>query len=99
VSGSQISLSWSASTDNVGVVGYRVYRSQTSGEPKTLLTATPVAGLMYTDSGLASGTTYFYVVKAIDAESNQSAASPEASATTADTVPPAAPGNVKGRPL
>jgi len=99
VSGSQISLSWSASTDNVGVVGYRVYRSQTSGEPKTLLTATPVAGLMYTDSGLASGTTYFYVVKAIDAESNQSAASPEASATTADTVPPAAPGNVKARPL
>lgn len=71
---SSIALSWSASTDNVGVTGYDVYRN---GAYAGTTTATA-----YTDTGLASGTTYSYTVKAKDAAGNVSAASSAASGTT-----------------
>jgi chitodextrinase len=82
---SSISLSWGASSDNVGVTGYRIYRNSS-------LVAT-VSGTSYTDSGLASGTTYSYFVRAIDAAGNVSAASNTASATT-----PSSTGTTKKRP-
>lgn len=60
------SLAWNASTDNVGVTGYRVTRNGT-----TLPTTT---GLTLTDTGLSPATTYNYSVVAIDATGNTSAA-------------------------
>lgn len=83
-----IQLSWTASTDNVGVTGYEVYRGGT-----LVGTAT---GTTYTDTGLAANTTYSYTVKAKDAAGNVSAASASASATTGqpDTTAPSAPQNV-----
>src|SRR4029077_8459691 len=86
---SSVALSWSASSDNVGVDHYNVYRSTTSG-------FTPGAGNLvgqsttttYTDAGLAPGT-YYYLVTAADLAGNVSAPSPQASAVvTGDTVPP-----------
>jgi chitodextrinase len=77
-SSTQISLTWNASTDNVGVTGYRVYRNST-------LVAT-VSQLSYSDTGLSPSTTYNYRVSARDAAGNESAQSTQASATT-----PAAP--------
>nr|WP_189183016.1 glycosyl hydrolase family 18 protein [Microbispora rosea] len=71
---SSVSLAWNASTDNVGVTGYQVYRG---GQ----LVAT-VSGTTYTDGGLASGTTYSYTVRARDAAGNVSAAGAAVSATT-----------------
>lgn len=64
-----IVLRWAASTDNVGVTAYRVYRAST-------LIAT-VAGptLTYTNSGLKTGTTYSYHLVAVDLAGNVSAAS------------------------
>ena len=50
VSSSQINLSWSASTDNVGVTGYRVYRG------RSLLTT--VTGTSYNDTGLSPSSSY-----------------------------------------
>lgn len=73
-SASQINLNWSASTDNVGVTGYRVYRG-------AVLVGSPTAA-SYSDTGLAASTLYSYTVKAIDAAGNLSAASNTASATT-----------------
>jgi chitinase len=71
---SSVSLAWNASTDNVGVTGYDVYRGATK-----VATAT---GTSYTDSGLASGTTYTYTVRARDGAGNVSGASNQVSATT-----------------
>ncbi|MBX6383774.1 MAG: fibronectin type III domain-containing protein [Microbispora sp.] len=82
---SSVSLAWNASTDDVGVTGYQVYRG-------TQLVAT-VTGTTYTDSGLASGTTYSYTVRARDAAGNVSAASAAVSATTGSgTGVPGQPG-------
>ncbi|MDR6553898.1 fibronectin type III domain-containing protein [Paenibacillus qinlingensis] len=74
VSTSQINLTWTASTDNVGVAGYKVYRNGT--EVGTTINTS------YSDMGLAAGTTYTYTVKAFDPTGNLSSASNTASATT-----------------
>lgn len=71
---SSASLSWSPSTDNVGVTGYHVYRAG------TLVGST--AGTSYTDTGLSAATAYSYTVKAYDAAGNLSPASNTATATT-----------------
>lgn len=71
---SSITLSWSASTDNVGVAGYKVYRN---GVVVGTSTATSAV-----DSGLATSTTYSYRVAAYDSAGNVSAQSAAVSATT-----------------
>ncbi|WP_224366383.1 fibronectin type III domain-containing protein [Hyalangium versicolor] len=73
-SSSQINLSWTGSTDNVGVTGYIVYRNGTQ-------VGTPT-GTSYSDTGLTASTAYSYTVKARDAAGNLSAASNTATATT-----------------
>ena len=87
---SSISLTWTASTDNVGVAGYKIFRNGT-------LVAS-VRQNSYTDTGLAASTTYSYAVAAFDAAANTSAqSSPPLSATTgstSDTTPPSVPTNV-----
>jgi chitodextrinase len=86
---SEIDLGWSASSDNVGVSGYRVYRDGGSTPIAT------VTGTTYADSGVAPSTTHSYTVVAFDAVGNTSPASNTASATTpADTTPPTAPTNL-----
>ena len=86
---SSVSLSWTASTDNVAVTGYDVYRGTTKVGTSTSTT--------YTDSGLTASTAYSYTVKAHDAAGNASAASASVSVTTAatggttDTTAPTAP--------
>ncbi|TBL71517.1 discoidin domain-containing protein [Paenibacillus thalictri] len=74
VSGSQINLSWTASTDNVGVTGYDIYRGGSFLKN--------VTGTSASDTGLSPSTTYSYTVRAKDAAGNASAASAAASATT-----------------
>ncbi|WP_338496232.1 discoidin domain-containing protein [Streptomyces sp. SJL17-4] len=73
-SASTVSLAWNASTDNVGVTGYDVYRNGA-----LVGTATSAS---YTDSGLAASTSYSYTVKARDAAGNVSGASTALSVTT-----------------
>ena len=91
---SSASLSWSASSDNVGVVRYDVYRSTTSGfTPSVANRIAQPTGTSYSDTGLSAGT-YYYKVQAEDAAGNLSAASNEASAVVGDTTPPSAPGTL-----
>ena len=92
VSGAAATLSWSAATDNVGVTGYRVYRSVTDGftpSDSNLLTTASGSALSYSDADLAPGT-YYYRVAAIDAAGNAGGASNQVSATVAG-APPAEP--------
>jgi len=74
LSATQINLTWSASTDNVGVAGYRVYRNGVQ--------VGTTAARSYSDSGLLAGTLYSYRVAAYDAAGNVSAQSTAVSATT-----------------
>jgi hypothetical protein len=77
----QVSLTWSAATDDVGVAGYRVYRNGIQvGAPATTT---------YTDSGLTNGTTYVYTVRAVDGAGNLSASSASVPVTPlAPAIPP-----------
>src|SRR5882672_9206645 len=58
-SASQINLAWSASTDNIGVTGYRVERCQGAGCTTFAQIAAP-AGTTFSDTGLAASTSYSY---------------------------------------
>jgi hypothetical protein len=82
-SSSQINLSWTASTDNVGVTGYFVQRCSGSG-CTTFAQVASVSGTTttYSDTGLAGSTSYTYRVQATDAAGNLSAFSNTASAAT-----------------
>ncbi len=86
-----IRLAWNASTDNSGAIaGYRIWR----GGAKVADVTSPV----YTDGGLASGTTYAYTVAAFDAAGNVSPdASASATTTTQDTQPPSAATNLRAQ--
>ncbi len=82
-------LSWSASTDNVGVTGYDVYQNG------SLIGG--VTGTSANITGLVASTTYSYYVKAKDAAGNVSAASSTINVTTdtpADTQAPTAPSSL-----
>lgn len=71
ISSSQVSLSWSASTDNVGVTGYKIERCKGS----TCLDFVEIgttAETSYLDSGLLPKTTYRYRIRAFDAAGNVS---------------------------
>ena len=98
---SSISLSWTASTDNVGVAGYRLFRytpAYSSGHsgrgggvtyhPATytlLVNNISPTTTSYTFTGLSPLTTYYYVAAAFDAAGNQSAYSAPVSGTTLQT--------------
>jgi chitodextrinase len=95
-SSAQINLSWTASTDNVGVTGYKVERCQNAGCSNFAQIATP-AGTTFNDTGLAASTSYSYRVRATDAANNLSTFSSTATASTMaalDTTPPTAPSNL-----
>jgi chitodextrinase len=88
----QVNLSWSASTDNVGVTGYTVYRN---GSALATVTGTTLA---YADMNAAAGTTYSYTVDAFDAAGNHSSQSAPVVVTTPtpDTTPPSVPSGLVG---
>lgn len=91
VSGSRIDLTWSASTDNIGVTGYELRRNG------ALVATTASTG--YSDTGLSQSTDYAYTVTARDGSDNLSAESSAivvTTLTTTDSQPPTAPGNLQG---
>jgi CubicO group peptidase (beta-lactamase class C family) len=74
-----IDLDWTTSTDDVGVVGYNIYRDG------TLIDITMINS--YADTGLTAITTYTYTVAAFDAAGNVSLPSQGTSATTLPISP------------
>jgi hypothetical protein len=83
----QVALAWSPSA---GATGYRVKMSTTSGGPYTAIATPTTTGC--TNSGLAAGVTYYYVVSATNT-AGESSNSIQVSATTpgSSSSPPAAP--------
>lgn len=84
----QVSLTWSASA---GATSYNVKRSTTSGGPYTVIANPTSTG--HLDTTVVNGTTYFYVVSALNAI-GESADSTQASATPSAPTIPAAPSNL-----
>ncbi|NHF58980.1 fibronectin type III domain-containing protein [Flavobacteriaceae bacterium TP-CH-4] len=84
---SSVELSWTASTDDIGVTGYNVYKDG-------VLESTLGNVLAYTATGLTEATSYDFTVTALDAAGNESAPSnvvTVTTGTTADTQAPSAP--------
>jgi hypothetical protein len=73
-----VALNWNASTSTVA--GYRTYRSTVSGGPYTVLNSAANPLLKYTDSTVQAGTTYYYVVTSVAADTAESAYSSQVTA-------------------
>ncbi|MEK7095998.1 MAG: fibronectin type III domain-containing protein, partial [Patescibacteria group bacterium] len=103
ISSSTINLSWSASSDNTAVTGYKIYRNSTQ------IATSPTT--TYSNTALTPSSTYSYTVSAYDAAGNVSVQSAAQSATTqtsseviliptipliptSDTTPPTTPTNL-----
>lgn len=83
-----ITFRWTASTDNVGVTGYNVFRNGVK-----IGTSTTTS---FADKGLAAGGRYTYSLSAYDARGNTSAQSTGvALSTKSDSVAPTTPGGLK----
>ena len=100
VSGGEVDLSWGASTDNVGVTGYRIERCAGSGCSNfTQIATTTGTGTSYKDTSVSSATSYSYRVRATDAAGNLSSYSNTTSAATPDTTAPSQPGTLSATPV
>ena len=80
-SSNRVDLAWDASTDDVGVTGYRVYRNN------VFVATTGGTQTSYADTGVAAATTYTYEVSASDAAGHESPRSAAVTVTT-PTRPP-----------
>ncbi|WP_168206090.1 fibronectin type III domain-containing protein [Geobacter sp. FeAm09] len=74
----QVTVSWSAVS---GATSYNIYYATTSGVSKTSGTKITGATSPYVQTGLTAGTTYYYIVTAVNS-AGESAASAQASAAT-----------------
>lgn len=83
-----VTLSWSASSDDVGVVGYEIHRGETQAFQATDQSRVgQVTSTTFTDPGLDAGT-WWYRVLAVDAAGNRSSATSAVSATVTDSQAP-----------
>jgi fibronectin type 3 domain-containing protein len=70
-----VNLNWNAST-STNIVGYNVYRAQAPGGPYSKInTGGLVASTLYTDTGVTSSITYYYVTTVVDNRGRESARS------------------------
>jgi PQQ-dependent dehydrogenase (s-GDH family) len=88
VTQSSLTLNWNASTDNVGVTGYDIFRNGVK------INSSLVTSLNYNVTGLAAATVYQFYVQAKDAAGNTSPNSNTINVTTPDTEAPSAPANL-----
>ncbi len=86
VSETRIDLNW-ADNEESDLDYYNVYRSTTSGGSYSRINSNNVEVSEYSDTELTSGTTYYYVVTAVNTSDKESAYSNEASATTEGEPP------------
>jgi fibronectin type 3 domain-containing protein len=86
VAANRIDLSWTASTDTIGVAGYNVYRDAVK------VNTVPIGSTSYSDTGLVAGASHTYTVRAVDAAANESSASTSWSgAAGSEPSPPPTP--------
>ncbi len=83
----QVALAWNASS---GAASYNVKRALADPSGPYTTIASGVTSTSYTDSGLSNGTTYYYVISAVNA-AGESASSPSVGATPEAPALPTAP--------
>lgn len=88
VSSSRVDLTWNASTDNVAVAGYRVYRNGVLRKTQT--------GRSYSDRSIKLGTKYTYFIRAYDSSGNVSSRSNLVSVTIKSGSPKKKLGDING---
>jgi fibronectin type 3 domain-containing protein len=96
VSGQQINLAWSPSTDLEAVAGYYVFRGTTAAGLSQVGLASPTTSPSFVSYPLTPGTTYYFGVEAVDTSGNVSAMSAVVSAAT--LAPPTAPTKLAATP-
>ena len=89
-SSQQIALDWANSSES-DLNGYNVYRSTSSGGSYSKINSSLLGSSSYTNSGLTNGTTYYYVVTAVDDAGHESVFSSQASATPSGGGGPSGP--------
>jgi hypothetical protein len=82
----KVNLSWTASTDNIGVTGYKVFRNSVQ--------IATVSTTSYTDTSVTPGTSYTYTVAAYDAAGNTSVQSTSVAVIVPNPVLDATPPTV-----
>jgi Abnormal spindle-like microcephaly-assoc'd, ASPM-SPD-2-Hydin len=73
-----VRLAWNPSS--TASVGYRLYRSESSGGPYVSVNGANIESLSYEDTSVSAGTTYYYVVTAVNSAGQESVYSNQASA-------------------
>ncbi len=79
----RVEIAWSASSDDLSSVGYRVYRNGAHVGTTSALT--------WTNTTVTPATTYTYMVRALDSAGNLGGASPAVTVTTPAGAPPPSP--------
>ncbi len=99
-SSSTINVTWSASSEGSNcTLSYNLFRSTTSGftPSSSNMIASDLTAASFADSGLAAGTTYYYVVQAVDADGTSANSAQGSGATTGGgscSADPSAPANL-----
>ena len=88
ISSSSVQLTWTASTDNRAVAGYRIWRGT------TLVATSPPTARTLTNTRLAGGTAYTYTIRALDRAGNLSAPVTATATTRPIDTAPSAPGSL-----
>lgn len=90
-----VTLVWKAVENNDSLVGYRLYRSEVSGNYGSMpISKTNIESLTYTDIGIQNNRQYYYIVKSLTKIGNtlmEGASSAEVLAIPIDMIPPAVP--------
>jgi len=84
-----VALSWGASTDDVGVMGYEVWRGK--------VRATVASGRGFVDVSVPVAVEHCYEVVAFDRTGNRSAPAGPACVTLPDVTPPSVPGRLSAK--
>ena len=88
-----VDIFWNANSE-ADLEGYVLSRGTQGGGPHTPVSASPILGTVWNDVTVTNGTTYFYVLQAIDGSGNLSGFSAEIAASpdvVVDVIPPEAP--------
>ncbi|MBI4313670.1 MAG: fibronectin type III domain-containing protein, partial [Candidatus Omnitrophica bacterium] len=86
----RVTLSWSANTES-DLAGYNIYQAPGAAGPFLKLTANFQTTTAYSATGLTNGTSYYFHVRAVDANANESSPSAAVSATPVAAAPAPAP--------
>lgn len=93
---SSIKLNWTVQPDPTYLqTGFEIYRGTNSGGPYQFIGIAPGDSSGYLDQNLSANTKYYYLVRAIDSTAASTTTPQVMLATSVDTIPPSAPGNLR----